>query len=222
VTVGTGVGLGTTESETFTTLLVARVGVLNETEVFASTSFHSQDTHQFFDGARLASTGESDFAGLRVGVRRTLLREGAGRPDIIISLDGQIPTPDGASDASGGLILVKSVDPVVLFAGATWLHTFRRNLPDGTRFGPDDRIAVSMGYGLALNDTLAISASVSGLFGAGPGSGAATSGTPGAFSGRFGLTSWLAEGLYIEPSVSFGLSGPGQSVAFGVTVPYAF
>ena len=39
---------------------------------------------------------------------------------------------------------------------------------------------------------------------------------------RFALTSWLAEGLYIEPSVSFGLSGPEDSFAFGVTIPYAF
>ena len=35
------------------------------------------------------------------------------------------------------------------------------------------------------------------------------------FSLQFGLTSWLAKGLYIEPSVSFGLSGPGDSYAFG-------
>ena len=37
-----------------------------------------------------------------------------------------------------------------------------------------------------------------------------------------GITSWLAKGLYIEPSVSLGLTGPGNSVAFGVTVPYTF
>jgi hypothetical protein len=42
------------------------------------------------------------------------------------------------------------------------------------------------------------------------------------YSLRFALTSWLAEGLYIEPSVSFGLSGSNESVAMGVTIPYAF
>ncbi len=39
---------------------------------------------------------------------------------------------------------------------------------------------------------------------------------------QFGLTSWLAKGLYIEPTVSFGLNGPGDSFALGVTVPYTF
>ncbi len=42
------------------------------------------------------------------------------------------------------------------------------------------------------------------------------------FSLQFGLTSWLAKGLYIEPTVSFGLNGPGDSFAIGVTVPYTF
>jgi hypothetical protein len=45
---------------------------------------------------------------------------------------------------------------------------------------------------------------------------------PSVFSARFGLTAWLAEGLYVEPSVSFGLSGPGDGFAVGVTLPYAF
>ena len=42
------------------------------------------------------------------------------------------------------------------------------------------------------------------------------------FSLNFGLTSWLAKGLYIEPTVSFGLNGPGDSFALGVTLPYTF
>ena len=44
----------------------------------------------------------------------------------------------------------------------------------------------------------------------------------GIYSLQVGLTSWLARGLYVEPTVSFGLSGPGNSVAFGVTLPYTF
>ena len=39
---------------------------------------------------------------------------------------------------------------------------------------------------------------------------------------QLGLTAWLAEGLYIEPSVAFGLNGPADSVVFGRTIPYAF
>ncbi len=42
------------------------------------------------------------------------------------------------------------------------------------------------------------------------------------FSLQFGFTSWLAEGLYIEPTVGFGLNGPGDSFFAGVTLPYSF
>jgi excisionase family DNA binding protein len=222
VQVGTGIALATTERRTFATLMVTRVGVLNETEVFASAAFQVRSTDQFFGSSRLAGSDDSEFVGLRVGIRHTLLREGAGRPDIILTVDGQVPVGARPSDIGAGLILVKSVDPVVLFTSASLLHTFARDLPGGGRTGPDDGVAVSMGYGLALNDTLAISASVSGLFAGGAVFNNTVQRQPDTFIGRFGLTSWLAEGLYIEPSVSFGLSGPGQNVTFGVTLPYAF
>ena len=45
---------------------------------------------------------------------------------------------------------------------------------------------------------------------------------PETFSLRFALTAALAKRLYIEPSVTMGLSGPGQSFTFGVTLPYSF
>ena len=41
------------------------------------------------------------------------------------------------------------------------------------------------------------------------------------YSLQLGLTSWLAKGLYIEPTVSFSLNG-SDSVTFGVQAPYTF
>jgi hypothetical protein len=75
---------------------------------------------------------------------------------------------------------------------------------------------------LALNDTLTISTSVSGLFSSASTFTNARLLRQEIYSLQLGLTSYLAQGLYIEPSVSFGLSGPGDSVAFGVTLPYTF
>ena len=45
---------------------------------------------------------------------------------------------------------------------------------------------------------------------------------PERFSLQFSLTSFLAEGLHIEPTVSFGLNDPGNSFAIGVSLPYSF
>ena len=94
---------------------------------------------------------------------------------------------------------------------------FAREFEDQTRLEAENRVSASVGYGLALNDTPTLSTAVS-----------ATSFDNAElrqrdrFSFRFGLTSFLTEGLYIEPTVSFGLNDPCNSVAFGLSLPYTF
>ncbi len=217
-----GVGLATAETETFTTFLLGRVGVFEETEVFASTSFRDQDSSLVFGSQELSSSSRSEFGDVRLGVRHTVLQEGPGLPDVIVTLDGRIPTGDTSYGVGGGLTLVKSYDPAVLFASASYLHTFSRDFTDVTRLEPEDRVDFTLGYAFALNDTLTLSTSISGLFTFETEFDNATLSQQELFSLQFGLTSWLAKGLYIEPTVSFGLNGPGDSFAIGVTVPYTF
>jgi hypothetical protein len=76
-----------------------------------------------------------------------------------------------------------------------------------------DVVDLAVGYGLGLNDTVAISLAVAGALARTTSLDGATSRRPSIFSARFGLTAWLARGLYIEPSVSFGLTGPGETVS---------
>jgi hypothetical protein len=217
-----GVGLATLEQRALSTFLVGRVGILNETELFASTSFNRIDARQFLGDLTLGSSGDTAFGATGVGIRHTLVREGAGRPDVVLTLSGQIPNADTVAGVGGGLVLVKSVDPVVLFASANYAHAFEKVVSGEARLPPADAVDVSMGYGLGLNDTVAISMAVSGLFTRPTGPDGTRLPQPSVYSARFGLTSWLAEGLYIEPSISFGLSGPGDTFAFGVTLPFAF
>jgi excisionase family DNA binding protein len=221
-TVSSGGNLATLEQETFTTLLLARVGVLDETELFASTTFRDQNSDVFVGGTRTFESDRTEFGDIRVGLRRTLLHEAEGRPNIIATMDGRIPTGHTSYAAGGGLAFVKSIDPVVLFANANYRRTFSREFGNISLLEPENRIDMSMGYALALNDTLTISTSVSGVYTDTTDFDNATLRSQESYSLGFGLTSWLAKGLYVEPSVSFGLSGPGNSVAFGVTVPYKF
>jgi hypothetical protein len=220
---GGGVGLATSRQEVFATLFVGRVGVFDETEVFGSTTFRVQHSEQFAGAARLGSRRDSALGDAQFGVRRTLLRERAGVPDVILSVDALIPTGETPYGAGAGLVLVKSVDPVVLFAGVNYRRLFDRDLTIDAPF-VRERWALSLGYGIGLNDTLAISMAVSGSFAGdavlGDRAAAGTDAT--VYGARFGLTSWLARGLYIEPSFSFALSGPGNSFAFAVALPYAF
>lgn len=217
-----GIALTTAEHDVLTTLLLGRVGIFNETELFASTTFHSQDLRRLLGSAVIGSSGRSGFGATHVGIRRTLFRETARRPDIVISVNGQIRNRDTPAALGGGVVLVKSVDPVVLFTTANYLGVLDRHVSTVGRPHSTSRVDVSMGYGLALNDTLAISMAVTGVFTDSARIDRAALRQPGRFSARLGLTAWLAKGLYIEPSVSFGLNGPGDSFAFGLTMPYTF
>ena|SRR5687767_12282945 len=221
---GGALQLATQEVSILTTVLVGRVGLWNETELYAGGSFHHLETRIVTAAAAdLAADGRNLVGDLTVGVRRTLLREAAGRPDIIASVDAVIPTDDDRGYAlGGGVSFVKSIDPVVLFAGASYGHGLRRNLPDGGRLPSRHSFAVSLGYGLALNDTIAISTAAAGVFTRARVFENIPSGQSESFSLRFALTSALTGGLYIEPSVTVGLSGPGQSFTMGVTMPLAF
>ncbi len=109
-----------------------------------------------------------------------------------------------------------------LFANANYRRTFSRDFSDVTRLEPQDRVDATLGYALALNDTLTISAAVSGVFTGATSFDNAELRQRESFSLSLGLTSLLTENLYIEPTVSFGLNGPGNSVVFGVSLPYTF
>lgn len=217
-----GIGLATVEQQTFTTLLQARVGVYDETEVFANTTFFDQDTDVFLGGSKIAESDRTKLGRVGLGARHTLLSEGAGYPGVIATVNGLIPTGDSSYAVGGGLAVVKSVDPVVLFANANYRHTFSRDFADVSLLEPKNRVDATVGYALALNDTLTLSTSVSGVFTRAANFTAASLRRSENYSLQFGLTSWLAKGLYIEPTVAFNLNGPGDSFVFGLTMPYTF
>jgi excisionase family DNA binding protein len=217
------VGLATLEQRALTTVLVGRVGLFTETELFAGTSYSTQHSRQFIGEVTLDRTDRAAFGATTIGVRHTFLREGVGRPDAIVTLSGQVPTEELPAAAGAGVVVIKSVDPVVLFANANYFRAFRKESGElAARFRSADVVDLAMGYGLGLNDTVAISMAVSGAFARTTTLEGVTSRRPSIFGVRFGLTAWLAQGLYIEPSVSFGLTGPGDTVTLGVTLPYAF
>ena len=78
--VDTTLGLATVQQRTFTTLLQGRIGVVDETELFAGITFFDQDSDVLFGSSKIADSGRTEFGDVRLGIRRTLLREGPGRP----------------------------------------------------------------------------------------------------------------------------------------------
>jgi excisionase family DNA binding protein len=227
VQLGTAIGDATFERETATVLGLLRVGVLEETEVFASTTYQYEDVTLDLGARRLGGSSDHELGDVRIGARRTLLSERVGWPTVVLSAEGRIPTHDHHTSwaAGGRLALIKSLDPVVLFANGGYRYTFSRDFDDPSRLEPEQVIDVTLGYAFALNDVLSLNTSVAGVY---------TSQTDfddpantllrqeDAYFLQLGLTAWLTEGLYIEPSVSFDLSGRDNGFVLGVTLPWTF
>lgn len=196
----------------------ARIGVGNNSEMFLGTSYANQDSDLFLGSQKLASSGSSEFGDLLIGARRTLAREGVGRPNIIGTLAAHIPTGDSSDAISGGLGIVKSFDPVALFATANYTRTFTEDFADISKLEPEHRLDASFGFALAVNDTLSLSGAVSAVFTAATTFPNAKLRQQDSYSLGFGLTSRVSQSVYLEPAVSLDLGGPADGFAFGLSV----
>ncbi len=217
-----GVGLGSLETDTFITQMAARYGLTPNVELFASVPFSHRTTKVFIGNLKTSETDVTEFGTISLGARGTVLREGTGVPEIVLTLQSGIPTGEASYSLGGGMALIKSYDPAILFAGLNYTHTFSRDFSDVTRLEPEDTVDGSLGFAFALNETLLLSTSLSGIISAATDFPAAKLRQSESFSLKFGLTTQLLPGLYIEPTASFGLDGPGNSFVLGVSVPYSF
>lgn len=222
VAVDGSVALANHERRAFTSALQARVGIFDETEAFVGASYLHETSETFVGAQTVSRSARGRLGNVRLGVRRTLLKEGPGRPNLIATLSAAIPTDRSSYAIGGGFTLVKSFDPVVLYADASYLRTFNQDFTEVTRLVPTDQLTMTVGYALALNDSLSISTSLSGAFSGRTRFAIGTLRRRDAYSLTFGLTSWLTKGLYLEPTVGIGLNGPAHNFTFGVTVPYTF
>ena len=222
VAVGGSVALANHERRAFTSTLQARVGIFDETEAFVGANYFRETSDTFVGAQTVSRSAGGRLGDVRLGVRRTLLKERPGRPNLIATLYAAIPTDRASYAIGGGFTLVKSFDPVVLYADASYLRTFNQDFTEVTRLVPTDQLTVNVGYALALNDSLSISTSVSGAFSGRTRFAIGNLRRQDAYSLSFGLTSWLTKGLYLEPTVGIGLNGPAHNFTFGVTVPYTF
>lgn len=214
--------LGLVENENFGGVLVGRYSVGRNTELFANTSFQNRRTSIIVNSRPFSSDSRANFGDIGVGVRRTIIQEGAGRPDVILTVEGSIPTGASSYSLGSGVTVVKSFDPAVLFGSLNYRHTFSRNFSDITRLQPRDRIEAEIGYAFALNDTLILNSALSGTFNVKTSFDNLLIRQTDIFNLRMGLTARISRRLFVQPSVSYRLNGPGNGLVFGLNFPYTF
>lgn len=213
--------------------LSVRVGVTRQLEAFASMPLtYSYREVTYSEGTISDDTVDiGDSAG---GISFQLLHERYSWPEIIGTIQFVAPTGKGpyrkngtAANTggghwaiAGGFQFVKTIDPVVLFWGASYMHQFdERGL--GFDIQPGDTIEYNFGLSFAANEDLSLSGQVIGEYQRELElDGKEVDGSSrDPFLLRFAVTGrWLAD-TYLEPSVTFGVNDDAEDyVRVGVAL----
>ena len=217
------------ETDTSTASFTGRYGIRNDLQISGTIPGiyrHRADFVAGSDPGTGVSQSDSDsYAGdLSLSLQGVALRERVGRPNVVWSLDAVLPTGPGDMGLGGGLVLSKSYDPVVIYGGVRYLYGSDVDRSDPRRVLAKNNWSFNLGYAYAVNDSVALSGALAGFYRT-PAQTTATDPIPPereSYLLQLGLTWQLGRGLFIEPTVAFGLGGVAPDFTFAVNVPYTF
>ena len=226
-----------------TNTFIARYGVLTdglELDLIAPIFVHAESVVDV-GGTRIQTAPPENRLGDIAGaIRYQAWYERGSRPSVIFDMEVKSPTGGsgltgtGTWNVGGGVTLVKTIDPVVLFGRVGYTHTVaseRRNLGDIFDY--------RLGMGFSLNERVSFTTQLAGHY-IGPstfigalttGIGGTAGGTtgPAVLSGRhvevmtllFTTTVLVTKKLFIEPVVGVALTETSFTT-IGVRIPYRF
>lgn len=208
------------ESNT-TTATVGLSYRLNErTQLFASMPYVSQraKTEDLAVG-EVVRTGADGTQTMSLGIRRVLLSEEVGRPQVVGTVEAAAPLQPGLRKR---LVLeisvLKSLDPVTVFATLRAERAFGDNGNDA-----GSRVVLGLGHVFALNDQLAVSTALN----IRDEDAADATGLGWHRQRRYELklgmpTSFSHSGWFLEPHVAFGLNRSNSAVSVGLSLVKTF
>lgn len=211
---------GRQESRTTTATLGLSYRLNERTQLFAQLPYASQRTKsEDLVAGELVRGHQDGLQSLSFGVRRVLLSEDMGRPQVTASLEVSSPMKSSLSNRLAlELAVIKSLDPVSVFA----------SLRADQDFGDDKgiaqrRVKLGLGYVYALNEMLAVST----VLNISDEEIQDATGLGWRHQSRYELklgmpASFNHSGWFIEPSLSFGLNDADSSVTVGVSLVKTF
>ena len=205
-----------------------RYGLLNDLQITLRAPYVWRRTSTFIDASISGTTSPSvtreDYAAdVSVSLLGVALHEAAGRPNVILSLDYVAPTGPGDRGVGGGMVLSKSYDPAVIFAGLSYLKGLDINPGDSQHSLAEHNFGLNLGYTYALNDSLALSTQFVGTYR----NSASTDGVSippprERYQLQFGTTWMLARGFFMEPAMAMRLGSASSEFAFSLNFAYSF
>ena len=175
-------------------------------------------------GTTSPSVTRDDYAAdVSVSLLGVAMHEAAGRPNMILSLDYVAPTGPGDRGVGVGVVLSKSYDPAVIFAGLSYLKGLDTDAADAQRSLASNSFGMNLGYTYAINDSLALSTVFIGTYrdAASP-DGVSIPPPRERYLMQFGMTWRVARSFFAEPAVAMRLGGDTADVALSVNFTYSF
>lgn len=209
-----------TEQNTTTASLSLRHGLRDNLQLSASLPYRYQRTAAF--SPEPTSDHSSRFGDLSLGLLGVAFHEASGRPTLIWNISAIAPTGPGDAAIGAGLSVTKSLDPVVLFAGANYLHGLRTDVNDPFRSLAKHNLSFNAGYAFAVNDSVAFSGQLIGSYRTHEPTRSGVRLPREQYQLQLGLTYLVASGLYVEPTVAFGLGTSTPDFSLGISIPYNF
>jgi excisionase family DNA binding protein len=164
---------------------------------------------------------ESYLGDASVSLLGVAAREATGRPNVIWSVDGVVPSGPGDRGIGGGMVLSKSYDPAVLFAGVSYLYGLSTDPASSRRSLARHNFGLNFGYTYAVNDTLALNTVLTGAFRTTRSAdGVAPPPARERYQLQFGMTWMLSPSLFLEPTVGLRLGGASPDLLFSLNLLY--
>jgi hypothetical protein len=204
-----------------------RYGLRDDLQLTARVPANYRRTASYVDASvtSVAAPGdkrESYLGDASLSLLGVAAREATGRPNVIWSLDSVLPSGPGDRGLGGGMVLSKSYDPAVLFAGINYLYAPSTDPSAARRALARHNFGMSLGYTFAVNDTLALNTVLTGAYrNLRSADGVAPPPARERYQLQFGMTWMLAPGFFLEPSVGMRLGGSSPDLLFSLNLPYS-
>lgn len=216
------------ETQTTTAAAILRYVPFDGVQVGARLPYVWQRSTQFTDASAgtpaVRTIRQEDRGDAGVSVLAQVLREGFGRPNILIGFDGVSAADSTRSHGAGvSALLTKSADPAVLFFGMSYMRGLDAERIDNRSGLARNNFAVNLGYTYALNDGVALNALFAGSYRSYRANPAGTPPPPReGYVLQFGATWLLARGLFVEPAVAVRIGGDRPDMTFSLNLPWTF
>jgi excisionase family DNA binding protein len=209
------------EDRTLAPTATLRYGVLDNLQVTLRAPGVWRRTATFSDASVSGTTTprvsrEAFSGGAAVSLLGVLSAEAEGRPTVLWSLDGVIPTGTRDRGFGGGIVLAKSYDPAVLFAGVSYLRGLSVSPSDSRLSLAQHNYGAQLGYTYAVNDTLALSTALIGSYRSSRSPDGVSIPPPREhYALQLGATWQILPGVFLEPAAAVRVGGdtPGLTLS---------